>query len=267
MKMNMEDSAQDEATEGADDLSNAMLQQYLKTPGTFSDAQQRGSSVTFAKARTAIEAAKNAAISVADDSESPLRNEAAASKAKVSSETEHSESPVTKFRSSSAMLPQHIADVGLALNQSNFDTEEEQSDDFDVVVAKLDKLESIDDAGKVLETLLSTAGQQAQLEFNSWAYDSALFTQSELCSQFVYVAHVFVCSLGTAPQQVITWPMLALNVRYRWLLSRCGYIEAFDVSPGTAYRFANRIASGYNSDMPYVQPDCCHSNNRAESRQ
>lgn len=46
---------------------------------------------------------------------------------------------------------------------------------------------------------------------------------------------------------------LELVCNNRWLLSRCGYTEAFDVSLGTAYRFANRIASGYNSNMPYVQ--------------
>lgn len=195
--MNMEDSAQDEVTEGADDLSNAMLQQYLKTPGTFSsDPQQRGSSVIFAKAKTAIAAAKKIATSIERNSDTPVRAaEGEASKVEPSSEAEHSESAVMKFRASSAMLPQHIADVGLGLNQSStstFGTEEEEgsgSDEFGLVAAKLDKLESIDDddAGTVLETVLSTAGQRAQAEFDSWAYDSALFTQSELCSQFVYV--------------------------------------------------------------------------------
>ena len=45
---------------------------------------------------------------------------------------------------------------------------------------------------------------------------------------------------------------MVLFLTHRWLLSRCGYMEIFDIAPSTAVSFAQRVCQGYNRNMPYV---------------
>ena len=174
MKMNM-DTAPDvtaEVAEGADDFSNAMLQQYLK-PAT---QQRRASSITFTgrKATQMGNIVEEAVKKFSQSSKKP-EDDAADGDAHEGEATAKKEGSMSK-----SSLP--TASESQQTSTSKSEGAASPADSLkvlgDVVVT------SDSDPSEILPYFLSSSGANAEAELESWGYDSSLFNQSELCNQF-----------------------------------------------------------------------------------
>jgi len=200
MKMNMETASfEAEVVEGADDLSSAMLQHYMKSPQDMANATRSESIVNVQPRLTGLRNRMTNQLSADDDETSDTDGNN-----NDSDKEEREAARPTHESIRSSLLPLHIQLLGKksvfknnnnnkhdSINEDGTSSDDDSDDGLRTLSLDNDrKNKELDELlpGQIVNALLQKSGVAAYTAFESWDYDSSLFKEHELCHQFGCVA-------------------------------------------------------------------------------